>query len=165
MQFGLSFLSFVSALLLLSPAAAVDFYFYQYANTCGGPTLWSVSNANNAQCYTGGDVVSVGVQFVPDGAKVQVYSGNGCGNYVTEGGAGYSCLTGGTINSANWFYPYKKLVRKTPEAQPRFSVNYEQPTGGYREIEVPSGHVARALKLVEARDYDALAEFPTVSLN
>jgi len=163
MQFGLT--SFVSALLFLGPAAAVDFYFYQNANTCGGPSLWSVSNANNAQCYTGGDVASIGVQFVPSGAKVQAYRGNGCGNYVTEGGLGYSCLSGGTLNSVNWFYPFKKLVRKTPNAEPRFSVTYEQPDGAFREVEVPGGHVARALKLVDAKDYDALAEFPTVSLN
>src|SRR5438105_249121 len=134
MQFGFS--AFVSALLFLGPVAAVNFHFYQYAGACGGPAKWSVYDAVNAQCYTRGDCHSIGVQFVPSGAKAQAYRGNGCGNYVTEGAAGYSCLKGGgIINSANWFYPWKKLVRKTSKAEPRFSVTYEQPGGAFREVE------------------------------
>jgi len=164
MQFGLT--SFVVALLLFGPAAAVEFHFYKYATLCGGPARWSVYDAVKEKCYTWGDLTSVGIHFVPSGAKAQVYRGsNGCSDYVTEGAAGYSCLKGGTINSANWFYPFKKLVRKTPKAEPKFSVTYEQPDGAFREVEVPSGHVARALNLVDTKDYDALAEFPTVSVN
>ena len=73
------------------------------------------------------------------------------------------------MRAVNWSYNIRgsgpSLVRRAPEAEPRFSVTYEQPGGGFRAVEVPSGHVKRALELVEARDYDALAEYPTVSLD
>jgi len=164
MQFELIF---VSALLFLGPAAAVDLYFYNgSAAACGGQKIISVYKAQAATCYQALPLAasSVEVRGLPSGARAQAYRGY-CSDFVSGNSvAGSSCLTGGRINTSNWYYPFKKLVRKTPEAETRFSVTYEQPGGELREIEVPSGHVKRALGLVEARDYNALEEFPTVSL-
>ena len=155
---------FVSAHLFLSPVAAVDFSFYGQYSNCYGPRSLFVRGAASGVCYGGPPARSIQADGVPGGAKAQAYSGGGCSNYVTEVGSGNNCLSGGSDkNSVNWFYPWKKLVRKTPEPEPKFTVTYEQPGAGLREIVIPSGHVARALKLVEARDYDTLAEFPTVS--
>lgn len=168
MQFKLTF--FVSAVLCLGPAAAVRFDFENgSSSSCGGPIVFTVFNANQGQCYVkaGNSASAITVQGVPSGAKAQAYHGNSCSDYASEVGAGSApaCLQGGNVGAANWFYASKKLVRKTPKTEPRFSVTYEQPDGLLREVEIPSGHVARALALVEGKDYNALAEFPTVSLH
>ena len=155
---------FLAAQLFLGPAAAVNFSFYGQYSNCYGPRSAYISDAASNKCYPGGPARSIQADGVPGGAKAQAYSDGGCSGYVTEVGSGNNCLSGGADkNSANWFYPRKKLVRKSPEPEPTFTVTYEQPGGALREVVVPGGHFARALKLVEARDYDALAEFPTVS--
>lgn len=166
MQLALS-VFFVSA-LFLGPAAAVDFYFYTAYSNCWGPrSSINVRGAQSGQCYLVPAAVSVQALGIPGGAKAQAYIGEGCSKYATEVGPGDNCLSGGGLGwdkvSVNWFYPGRKLVRKSPEPEPKFTVTYEQLGGTLREIEVPGGHVTRALKLVEARDYDALEEFPTVS--
>ena len=170
MQF-ISSISFVSALLLLGPAAAVDITFYNGSSAnCGGEPVLTIRSAQAATCYTAYERMPTSVQIssVPLGAGARAYNQSNCGT-ASQAANGDSCLSaGGSVRAANWSYNIRgsgpSLMRKTPDVEPRFSVTYEQPGGGLREVEVPSGHVRHALGLVEARDYNALAEYPTVRI-
>jgi len=164
------FTSLLAAVLLIGSAAAVDINFHNGSSACSGNPVLTIQGAQSATCYTAYETraTSVRVSSVPLAAGARAFTDN-CTN-VAAAANGDSCLSGGSdVRAVNWSYNIRgsgpSLVRRAPEAEPRFSVTYEQPGGGFRAVEVPSGHVKRALELVEARDYDALAEYPTVSLD
>ena len=171
MQFRLT--SAVAALLFLRTTTAVRFDFEDGSSTsCGGPIVFTVFNAAKDTCYikAGPAASAITVQNVPSAAKAQAYHGSSCSDYASEVGSGTApaCLPAGSqqkVGAANWFSTAPKLARRTPKAEPRFSITYKQRDGSFREAEVPSGHAARALRLVERKDYNALAKFPTVSLH
>jgi len=170
MQFGLIYV--VSALLFLSPAAAVNIEFYTGPNcAASGKQVSSVKNAKSDTCYptVPAAAASVSVTDLPFASRAQAYNGR-CQNFLSGlTRAGTVCLSGHNFNvdTANWYSvpPPRAPFRRTPIPEPRFSVTYEQPGGALREVEVPSGHYERALGLVVARDYNALGEFPTVSFD
>lgn len=158
-----------TASLLATPAAAVTIAFH-VAYSCAISASWTITNANN-NCYVAlSNMGAVYFTGLPSGTKGQIYGGttSACTNYLGERGSGSGCVISGSgpVRSANWFYPWKKLVRKDgletlgPE---RHSVTYSLPNLTTREVEIPANEVARALKYVEERNYEALAEYPTVS--
>ena len=173
MRFRLT--SFISAVLFLGPAASVDIGFYQGANcAAGGQVFTRFPNAAPFTCYAVAAVgaLSVLISDLPHDARAQAYSEfRTCDGFVAGNSiAGTVCLAGNAIiQTANWFptVPPGRVRPRMPEADPetRFSVTYEQPDGVSRQIEVQDGHVGRALELVKAEDYNALAEYPTVSLD
>lgn len=160
------FISLLSALLLLGSAAAVEITFYNGSSACSGLPVLTILGTLPVTCYTDYETMatSVRVSSLPLAAGARAYTDN-CAN-VAATANGDSCLSGSSkLRAVNWSYNTRRsgpgLVRRAPEAEPRFSVTYEQPGGDFRAVEVASGHVKRALELVEARDYNALAEYPT----
>ena len=165
MYLNLGLISLLSTAFFLSPAAAVDIHFWP-GFSCSGSTSWSIYGATRNNCYVatanGG---AISFSDIPSGAKGQGYRTEGCTQYGAEAGPGISvCMSGGGyFRSANWFYPSKKLVRKGgPLEATRFSIRYELPDLTTREVEIPAGHFERAVKLLEEKNYEALAEFPVV---
>lgn len=164
-------LSLIStASFFLSPAAAANIEFH-VAYSCASFASWTINNAPSNQCYWS-DINMGAVRFVsiPSGAKGQAYHGasSACTNYVGERGAGTQCLIAGSnpIRSANWFYPWKKLVRKD-EIEPlepvRYSVTFGTSDLTTREVEVPAAEINRAVKLLVEKNFEELAKYPIVS--
>lgn len=176
-MFGLLSLVSTAAMLLSHTVMAdTDIQFYWNAGCAGGGNnvAWTVWNAQANTCYYAGDQPwSIWFLDVPAGAKGQGYSNSlvmqQCTSYAGEVGSGYTCLTGGgPYVNANWFYPYKKLVRKdeidAASLKPtRFSVRYELPDSTTREVEVTETELQKAVKAKADKNYEALAKFPVVS--
>ena len=157
----------VSALLLLAgqAAAGVTIAFHQSNYGCSNTPIYTRYDTPNNYCIAFSDnLLSIRFSGIPSGAKGQVY-GNDCSDYKGETTGGCIGASGSAFRGANWFYPWK---RSTPlqrrQTKERFGVFYTLPDGKtVREVEVTAEDLKRALKLVEDKDYAALAELPDVS--
>lgn len=155
------------AILALKASAAVEIRFYWDAYGCGTTSYSYWYDIPSATCYGNNGAGSYGTEFinVPSGAKGQIYNDypGGCSNYLQGGGSGTYCLNAGFAYSANWFYPYKKLARDTPEDSDGQAVSgfqYATAEGGTRRISCPPEDFKKVYGLVVAGDYAALAEYP-----
>ena len=157
----------LSALLLLAGgAAATDATFYQY-DGCSGALYTRYGLPSNTCVILAQVASSIGFNGIPGGAKGQAYTSQSCSSYRGET-TGSGCISGGgsAVHAANWFYSSKR--RSTPlerrQAPERYGVYYTMPDGlKVREVEVSAEHLKRTLKLVEDKDYEALAALPDVS--
>ena len=174
MQFRLVSVISVALGLVLGPAAAVDISFTNNSACAPNAGQYTINGAHPDTCYPNAgrapSARSVLVSNISQPARAQAYDGEPgrCETAADASSAsGSICLrarNSHNIQTARYSaMAPRRVLRRTPEAEPRFSVTYEQPGGVYREIEVQHGHVERALGLVEAKDYDTLAGFPTVS--